>query len=564
MLINNVIFDIIVLKGSVINLEEEKKEEVKNEEVKEAVIEEVKASQPKKKSKAPIIIPIVITLVIIVGALFIFLGNGDKKEDDKKETPAIKYSEYKMEDNTLSKFDLAFLKLENKSENKIYSPLSIKYALQMLSEGASGESKSQIDAVIGDYSSKKYVNSSNMSFGNALFVNENYKEGVTKDYSDKLKDKYDAELIYDPFTKPDTINKWVKDKTFNLIENLITEDISDNVFVLVNALAIDMEWVNKIQKDEDDYSVNFNHESFYAYVPELSMGFASLDFYTNEKDPMKAEAVKLAAVANRYDIVNELGEDKIRETVGAEYKKWLQSGECGDAEPNPSQSKIDKYLDTYIKEINENYKHLSSSTDFLFDVNDDYKVFAKDLKTYDNTTLQYIAIMPRKDSLANFVENTDENQINKIIANLKSIEMDSFEDGYVTKIEGTIPTFKFDYDLELMKDLQTIGITDVFDTAKADLSGISGEKGLFIDKAAHKANIEFSNNGIKAGAATSIGGKGAASCDFEYNYKVPTIEIDLTFDNPYLFIIRDKDTQEVWFIGTVYEPNEYKLPYYGY
>jgi len=30
-------------------------------------------------------------------------------------------------------------------------------------------------------------------------------------------------------------------------------------------------------------------------------------------------------------------------------------------------------------------------------------------------------------------------------------------------------------------------------------------------------------------------------------------KIDLTFDNPYMFVIRDKDTGEVWFTGTVYE-----------
>ena len=32
----------------------------------------------------------------------------------------------------ISDFDLSFLKLENQKENKIYSPLSIKYALNML------------------------------------------------------------------------------------------------------------------------------------------------------------------------------------------------------------------------------------------------------------------------------------------------------------------------------------------------------------------------------------------------------------------------------------------------
>ena len=73
--------------------------------------------------------------------------------------------------------------------------------------------------------------------------------------------------------------------------------------------------------------------------------------------------------------------------------------------------------------------------------------------------------------------------------------------------------------------------------------------------AKHKANIEFSNDGIKAAAATAMGGAGATSGPyFEHLFKVPVKEIDVTFDKPYMYIIRDKSTGEVWFTGTVYEP----------
>ena len=41
---------------------------------------------------------------------------------------------------------------------------------------------------------------------------------------------------------------------------------------------------------------------------------------------------------------------------------------------------------------------------------------------------------------------------------------------------------------------------------------------------------------------------------FDYLYDVPVEKIDLTFDKPYMFIIRNKETGEVWFAGTVYEP----------
>ena len=75
-----------------------------------------------------------------------------------------------------------------------------------------------------------------------------------------------------------------------------------------------------------------------------------------------------------------------------------------------------------------------------------------------------------------------------------------------------------------------------------------------INKAIHKAEIEFSNEGIKAAASTAMGGAGATSGGFEYLYLIPTEEIDVTFNKPYMYIIRDKDSGEVWFTGTVYEP----------
>ena len=35
----------------------------------------------------------------------------------------------------------------------------------------------------------------------------------------------------------------------------------------------------------------------------------------------------------------------------------------------------------------------------------------------------------------------------------------------------------------------------------------------------------------------------------------PNIPIDVRIDKPFMFLIRDKETGEVWFVGTVYSPN---------
>ena len=161
--------------------------------------------------------------------------------------------------------------------------------------------------------------------------------------------------------------------------------------------------------------------------------------------------------------------------------------------------------------------------------------------------------MPQKESLDSYIKNIDSDKLNEVINSLKELKPENFKDGVVTKITGFIPRFKFEYKLNLKSDLESLGIKDVFDSNKSDLTGISSDKSFVIGNATHKANIEFTQDGIKAAAASSAGGLGAGG-GFDYSFDVPVEEIDLTFDKPYMFIIMDKNTKEVWFAGTVYEP----------
>lgn len=530
---------------------EENNTNLENADINNEVTEKQPDKTNKKNNKKRVII-IVVLLILAVGAFVgykVFTDKPEPKKKDKSETK--EYLAYRITDNSLSQFDIHFLQLENKEENKIYSPLSIKYALEMLGEGAEGTSKNQIDDVIGEYKAKSYTNSSNMSFSNALFIQDGYKKNIKDDYIKKLNTKYNAEIIFDSFATPDNLNKWVNDKTFGLINNLF-DDVSEYNFILTNALAIDMEWNKRIQADaehyKDEYSVSYDHEKYYAYVPVLDENrFSKIKF--NDKD--EVNTLEIGASINNYDIVKTLGEDKIRKEVGDAYQKWLDAGECGDAS---SQTPKDTYLDKYMKELNANYKKVESSTDFTFVDDDNVKAFAKDLKTYDGTTLQYVGIMPKETSLKDYIADLKAKDVKEVIDNLKEIKLENFEEGKITKITGNIPIFKYDYQLDLMNDLKKMGIEDVFDINKANLKGIT-DKTVVIGKATHKANIEFSNEGIKASAATALGGMGAAGCWFTYDFDVPVVEIDLTFDKPYLYLIRDKESGEVWFAGTVYEPS---------
>lgn len=503
-----------------------------------------------KKKKVGFLLVIVAVMMLMTACVLYVTLFGDKKADNKQTTNTSdnkKYLSYKMKGNSLEDFDLYFLQLENGKTNKLYSPLSIKYALEMLAEGANGNTKEQLTSVLGSYTAKKYPNNKNMTFANALFIKDSYKDAVKDDFTKNLQQKFNATVFYDSFKTPDQVNSFVKKNTLNLIDHLV-DDISENDFLLINALAIDMEWVNKIKPVDDPYSVSYLHEKYSNYVEPLTAdGYHQTNFKGMDK---QVAATDFDVTANKYDIIKALGEDKIRETIAKEYEKWMKdpdSEKCGNEGPT------EQVVNSFVKDLKTNYKQYDNSTDFNYYVDEDVKVFAKDLKTYDGITLQYVGIMPDKKELDEYIKDIKAEDLNKIISNIKDTKYESFEEGVITNVHGSVPIFKFDYELKLLNDLKNLGITDVFDLEKADLSNLTSSK-AFIDNAVHKANIDFSNDGIKAAAATEMGGYGAGDCGFDYFFDVPVVEIDLTFDKPYMFMVRDKDTGEIWFMGTVYEP----------
>lgn len=479
--------------------------------------------------------------------------------------------------NKILSFDLNFLKLENQKENKIYSPLSIKYALKMLEEATNGETKLQISKLLEDFELTTYTSNKNFSISNAFFVRDSFENKVKETYINSLKNKYDADVKFDTFKTSKNINNWIKEKTFGIIPNILSDsDVTELDFALINALAIDMEWEEKFIMDREGSSTDFLHEKrildnnlewneiLSKMIDVHDIDNVSSNLFKNGNKETEISGMYVYATINNYDIINELGEEYIKETVSKEYKKFAK-GESYDEEhvigdfplseditENGINKDLKEFFPTYISELDSNYHKSGTSTDFSIYTDKDVKVFAKDLKKYNNTTLQYVGIMPTTENLDEFIENIESKNINNYISNLKDINYKNFKEGVVTRIYGHIPKFDFEYTLNLMEDLKSNNVTNVFDSTKADLSNMV-EGDAYISKALHKANIQFTQDGIKAAAATFIGGEGAGM-PFDYEFEVPVEEIDITFDKPYLFLIRDKDNGEIVFMGTVYEP----------
>jgi serpin B len=118
------------------------------------------------------------------------------------------------------------------------------------------------------------------------------------------------------------------------------------------------------------------------------------------------------------------------------------------------------------------------------------------------------------------------------------------EEMVYTPIRLTFPSFEFETDLSLAKILTDMGMPTAF-SDQADFSGMTGSKDLFISDVFHKAYLNVKEEGTEAAAATAVLMKITSA---------PMNPVELVVDRPFLFFIREHETNTILFMGRVVSP----------
>lgn len=111
-----------------------------------------------------------------------------------------------------------------------------------------------------------------------------------------------------------------------------------------------------------------------------------------------------------------------------------------------------------------------------------------------------------------------------------------------------LPRFTVTYGNELSEELASLGVTDVFDQERADLTrmGTSGNGPLYASAVLHKTFIDVNEEGTSAAATTVVevgeGSSGPAA---------PPEVREVVCDRPFVYLIVDYATMTPVFIGTV-------------
>jgi serpin B len=155
---------------------------------------------------------------------------------------------------------------------------------------------------------------------------------------------------------------------------------------------------------------------------------------------------------------------------------------------------------------------------------------------YDGGELSMVILLPRAGQFEAFEKALKAQQVDDIIKGLQN-----------TQVTLTMPQFEFDSDFSLKDILTGMGMPVAF-SGGADFSGMTGSPDLFIDEVIHKAFVSVDEAGTEAAAATAVIMKETAMpVD-------PPVEV--TIDQPFIFLIRDIDTNAILFVGRVLNPGD--------
>ena len=409
-----------------------------------------------KKILRFVIILCVVIFIVCGSICFVFVFNNKNKQYTKKNIDTIFSTRFIKESHALAK-----------NQNYMISPYSVEISLSMLKDGLKGQSYKEIDNVLSKRKIKNLIVKDKVSVANAMFVKDVYKNDVYDEYSNNIKNKYNAELLYDEFKTPTVINNWVNDKTNGMISSILDTIDSDFVLGIANAVAMEEKWAEPFECD---------------------------DTSKKEFNPINGKSYDVSMMENTFKSVVSYYKDDESEAILLPYKMYdTNTGE----------------------ETNK-----------------------------DGEQLEFIGILPK--DIDKYIDNLDINTI-KNIDKKKRVSSDELT------IHVELPKFDFLYDFsKFKKTLNNMGINKIFSEG-ADFSNmIENHPDLHISKAIHKTYVKVDEVGTKAAAVTYYGTVDSVAPSKKSEY------IDIVFDRPFIYIIKDTKSDEIVFFGVVYNPNKYK------
>jgi len=152
---------------------------------------------------------------------------------------------------------------------------------------------------------------------------------------------------------------------------------------------------------------------------------------------------------------------------------------------------------------------------------------------YTGGRLSMVIILPKGD-LRELEEGLTRERLEGYLSSLRPEKLDRI----------CLPRFELERKYLLNENLQSLGLRRIFQGGEADLSGIDGRRDLYVAWVIHQTYVRVDEEGTEAAGATAVG------------VKLTAYMPSKTFvaDHPFIFLMRDRETGLVLFIGRVVDP----------
>ena len=157
--------------------------------------------------------------------------------------------------------DFAVRLLQNSSEegkNTLISPLSVLYALSMTANGADGNTRAQMESVLGETVGVLnnflggYDTGAELHLANGIWYRDDPSLIVEQSFLQTNADYYGAGIYKAPFDEGTlkAINSFVEENTAGMIKDILDQIPENAVMYLVNALAFEARWETVYKSDQ--------------------------------------------------------------------------------------------------------------------------------------------------------------------------------------------------------------------------------------------------------------------------------------------------------------------------
>jgi serpin B len=161
---------------------------------------------------------------------------------------------------------------------------------------------------------------------------------------------------------------------------------------------------------------------------------------------------------------------------------------------------------------------------------DSFQMIELPYKRASGKELSMLVILPLGENITAFEKSLT---LAKLVESKKRLRL--------RDIHVSMPKFRFETWYDLPETLKVMGMPTAFN-ASADFSGMDGTKTLFLSFVLHKAFIDVNEEGTIAAAASATG-------------VTQGIEPYFFANHPFIFIIQERETGNIIFMGRILNPN---------